>query len=391
MGYEKQFDYERAEPGMIAMSPAWIFRLIPIPKKRSTNIHTMFLTLREDPNQFSQDDWARRSIFVSEWNLLWESRWARSHILNFPSDLKWLKKMSRHRVQLVWTPRRSVSHHYLALYHLLPLSVRRRFALPHLRWGKWPLITPDSMNLDRKKVPVSRLRNAFAYYIWPFLFQDRKFKPRSSYSKRFPLVVLAESLDFWADHLHLVIEDTWAESDRVPFEDAAQKEDSKRYTDPRLQVVRPRLGGEIWLGEQAAVKITRKLVSAADTSHRLRQTVDLVLSNKVSDDFSDRWSREKEDFERAFFHKRSKTKVYFREVPDPVLSINPETVIEAEDIVNKLMMILSPKEKSVVLCLRTGILKQKEITEHLGYRNHSSVSRLIKQIAKKAKSLLDEC
>ena len=205
-------------------------------------------------------------------------------------------------------------------------------------------------------------------------------------------MIVSESLDFWADHLHEVIEKRWATFPRVPFDEDEpdQLRDAIEASDDEISVLRPKMGGTIWHGEDEALGITREMLENADQKYELRETIELVLRKQVQDDFSETWSHEKEDFERSFYHKRAKTKVFFREIKDDVVSINPLSTIEGNDILNEIMTIVSPKERQVVLCLRSGIMRQKEIAESLGYANHSSVSRLLKRIAKKAKRIIEE-
>lgn len=52
----------------------------------------------------------------------------------------------------------------------------------------------------------------------------------------------------------------------------------------------PLMGGDIWRGEEDAADILRMAVEEADSTGRLREMLDAVKSNRVEDDFSDRWS-----------------------------------------------------------------------------------------------------
>ena len=73
--------------------------------------------------------------------------------------------------------------------------------------------------------------------------------------------------------------------------------------------MRPRYGDEIWVGEEEAWTMTQYIVEDADAGGRLRAILDAVRSHRVVDDFSARWSFEREDFERKLYRKRSKVKV----------------------------------------------------------------------------------
>lgn len=389
---EQNIDEERHEPGLMALSPGFLFRLIPVPKDRRNVNHTgsTFVTLSYSERDLTREARLETELFVADWNMLWEAGWARAEILNFPAQLSWLKRLAAERIQLVWESLGETPIHYMALYHLLPVNIRCKHNLPLIRWGKWPIIAPFALNLECKDVHIQNLRSAFVEFIWPFLFQDCAIKSRRAYSKNSPLVILSESLDFWADHLHEVIEERWSSFPRVRIDDPDQLQDALRYSDDEISVLRPKMGGMIWGGEDEAAEVTREMLENADRKSRLRETIDLVLRNQVQDDFSDKWSREREDFERAFYHRRAKTKVFFREISDDVVSINPSSTVEEKDVLNELMTIVSPKERQVIVCLRSGILRQQEIAERLGYANHSSISRLLKRIAEKAKRIIEE-
>lgn len=387
-------DEERSQPGLMALSPAFIYRLMPIPKNRqSVNSHdSTFVTLPYSEKDLSLTREADAKIFnfVSEWNMLWEAGWTRAEILDFPPQFNWLKRFAGERIQLLIKSLDETPVHYMTLYHLLPIDMRRKHKLPLIRQGKWPILAPFALNLDHSHIPLQNLRSAFVDFMWPFLFQGHAIKSRRAYSQNSPLVILSESLDFWADHLHEVIEETWLTFPRVPFDDADQFRDAVRAADDEIDVLRPKMGGMIWEGEDEAIEVAHQMMESADWKNKLRETIDLVLRHQVHDDFSERWSREKEDFERAFYHKRAKTKVFFREIPDDTVSINPLSTIDEKDILNELMTIVSPRERQVIVCLRSGILRQEEIAQRLGYANHSSVSRLLKRIAEKAKRILEE-
>ena len=69
-----------------------------------------------------------------------------------------------------------------------------------------------------------------------------------------------------------------------------------------------------------AAEVVEDVVEAADARGRLRAIIDAVRSNRVEDDFSDRWSYAREDFERKLYHKRNKVRV--RELPKGKLAVS---------------------------------------------------------------------
>jgi hypothetical protein len=53
------------------------------------------------------------------------------------------------------------------------------------------------------------------------------------------------------------------------------------------------------------------------------------------------------------------------------------------------MVLLSTKERRIVVCLKNGVTRVSDISKELGYANHSPVSKDLKQIRIKAERYLD--
>jgi hypothetical protein len=58
--------------------------------------------------------------------------------------------------------------------------------------------------------------------------------------------------------------------------------------------------------ENQASEVTQMLVQRADAHGHLRGVGDAVRGHRVADDFSSRWSYEREDFERKLYSNRSR-------------------------------------------------------------------------------------
>ncbi len=108
----------------------------------------------------------------------------------------------------------------------------------------------------------------------------------------------------------------------------------------------------------------------------------------MEEDFSSRWSFAREDFERKLYQKRSKVRVHFVELDDTIPVHGPESEVHENLLWQNLMAVLDPKERRVVVCLRSGITRMGEIGKRLGYANHSPVSKALARIRKKAQKLL---
>lgn len=119
------------------------------------------------------------------------------------------------------------------------------------------------------------------------------------------------------------------------------------------------------------------MVEAADAGGRLRAIVDAVRSNRVEDDFSDRWSYAREDFGRKLYHKRNKVRVRFVELTDTIPVQGPETEVEGNLVVGDFLALLDQRERQIVVLLCSGYTKVGEVASILGYKNHSPVSKYL--------------
>ena len=147
----------------------------------------------------------------------------------------------------------------------------------------------------------------------------------------------------------------------------------------------PLMGGDIWCGEDDAWEATKEMVELADEHGNLRAIIDLIRSNRVEDDFSDIWSFAREDFERKLYKKRSKYKVSFIELDSAPPVHSPTSEVHENLLWEDFFVILNKKDHHIVVCLKNGITKVGEISQILGYANHSPVSKTLAKIREKAK------
>jgi len=158
----------------------------------------------------------------------------------------------------------------------------------------------------------------------------------------------------------------------------------QRTAPPGITVSRPLFGGTVWRGETEAREATGELVEVADAHGHLRGILDAVRSNRVEEDFSGRWSWAREDFERKLYQKRARIKVSFIELRDTVPVIGPTSEVDETLMWQDLLGLLEPRERRVVVLLRSGITKAVDIARELGYANHSPVSKALARIRQKA-------
>lgn len=122
----------------------------------------------------------------------------------------------------------------------------------------------------------------------------------------------------------------------------------------------------------------------------------MLLGSATHEDFSAHYSWVREDFERAFYSKRSKIKVRLYEFTDECAVFDGvETPGYADSsgyeniLFRDVMAFFDQRDRTIILALRQG-KTQSEIAEQLGHSGHASVSRRIKRIEHKMRQVLQE-
>jgi len=67
-----------------------------------------------------------------------------------------------------------------------------------------------------------------------------------------------------------------------------------------------------------------------------------------------------------------------------------ETEIVDRLVFNDFLALLDPKEREVVVLLRSGTTKLTEIADIMGYRNHGPISKRLKHIRDTAANFVEE-
>jgi hypothetical protein len=372
-------------PGLFNLSSAFVWDFIyrPLDNRVPEFVYTPFEKCRSIENLSAEEE------AIQSWNLTWETGHLR-HMLfknRLPPSLTWLSKFPESNLYLL--PNTNKYETYCPLYHLLPAPSIHRFSLPIFGWGAWPVALRNTDSVFSKLTDdfEDSLSKAFAHHIWPLLA-----KPSMSFfSRNDPIVVLSHNLDFWLPYAYEVIENRLRGFPRCDLETQEQITTLmrlRRIAPPNIAVDLPLKGGDIWAGEADAWQAAQELVEVADRRGKLRAVIDAVLSNRIKDDFSHRWSHEREDFERKLYHKRSKFKVAFVELDDTIPVQGPSSEVEEDLLWEDFIALLNLKERQIVVCLRNGITKVAEIGQILGYANHSPVSKALQKIRAKAKQYL---
>jgi hypothetical protein len=374
-------------PRLGNLSAAWIFRFLPVPVNQPVSPEYVYVPIG------ARD--IKTTVFIAEWNIAWESAHLRQQMFNgnsrlkVPNRLRWIKNFKDTDFRFVPLLDDCRYPAYAPLYHLIPLATLRKFGLPPLKKGLWPTIANYHGYKDILPSHFeARLSAAFAYHVWPLLCSGSR---PSGFSPSEPIRLLAHGLDFWLPYADLVIQRRMKSLGRVKIEDAEQARQLKKLKadcPAEFFSARPLFGGDAWVGKEEAWEATKELVEIADRRGQLRSILDAIRSNRVEEDFSEKWSYEREDFERKLYHKRNKIKVQFVELNDTIPVHGPETEVDENLLWQSLFALLNPKDRRVAICLRSGFSKVGDISKHLKYANHSPVSKALKRIREKVRTVL---
>lgn len=337
-------------------------------------------------------DEADLSIAVTRWNLLWEAAQLRRRFFDeddLPEPLRSVADAGD--VNVVFVPRSTSRYHeYAPLYHLLPRATLERFGLPLLTAGQWPYLAG---NADHDRwLPddfAERLGRAWAWAVWRDLIPGSAL---GAFSRTDPVRLLAHNLDFWVPPVTEVMQqylgdfpvvDSDIEVGPVVLQDQSVLQDATTGA--------PRMGGDLWCGEADAAEVLSATVEQADSTGRLRAILDAVRTHRVEDDFSDRWSYAREDFERKLYRKRSKVQVRFVELTDTIPLQGPETEVLGSLVTADFLAMLDPVDRQVVVLLNSGVTRLTDVAREMGYANHSAVSKRLARIRQQATAFFDQC
>nr|WP_240163722.1 sigma-70 family RNA polymerase sigma factor [Mycolicibacterium sphagni] len=352
------------------------------------------------PTVTDPDAYRARVFAVARWNALWEAAQFRRRLfhddtdddaddsLKLPADLARIADLGDNNI--VFVPRTQTCYYdYAPLFHLLHRATLERFGLPLLHGGQWPfgaeLTSPDPY------LPADfsgRLSKAWGATVWRHLVPG---SPQIAFTKDDPIRILAHNLDFWIPAVTEAMEDemrTW------PIVETDYPSGPVRLSNGEIlegvTAGSPRVGSDLWTGEDEAAEFVVRTIEAADRTGRLRDILDAVRCHRVHDDFSDRWSYAKEDFERTLNHKRSKVTVTFVELDDTTPVYGPETEVIGQLACSDFLTLLNPRDREVVVLLRSGVTSLTDVGKILGYSSHSAVSKRLARIRDQAARFFDQ-
>lgn len=379
-------------PELYNLSAAFFFRFLPRPLSPARP-EFLYLPTPQRPDKWRGEQRLAMIGLMAQWNMAWEAAQLRQQMFDdefskyFPSvkiqdDANvFLLPGTRHRLEAL-----------VPLYMLLPRQTVERFGLVPLRRMTWPL---SLINDAEELLPHdfgARLAAAFASLVWPFMISG---SAQRAFRRDDSLVLLAHDLDYWLPHAVTVVQDRLRSLDLVAPDDEDQGEDGpatlaklRQGMPEGIWVDRSRTGGHVWLGRDEAQEALRDVVATADSTGQLSGIIEAIRANRVQDDFSDRWSFAREDFERKLYDKRSKVRVRFVELEQAEGVVGPHSDITDNVLWRDFLALLDPKERQIVVCLTRSTTKLAEVAAELGYANHSPVSKRLARIREEARRLL---
>jgi len=368
-------------PRMRNISAGFMYRAVI---RASDPDPTEYVTL-DMGHALGSDSSLRLANSVSSWNMQWEAGQYRRRVFDEEDLPPQLARIAdRGDFNVLFVPRTSTRYHeYAPLFHLLPARTLRRFGLPQLHAGQWPFLAQFT-EMDDYLPPdfAGRLGRAWASTVWRHLIPGSSL---SAFTGDDPIRLLAHNMDFWLPPVTQVIQGLLGE---LPIVDKGVPDGPLVLEDgselPGAVIGNPRMGSDLWCGEAEAAETLTCVVEEADTTGRLRAILDAVRSNRVEDDFSDRWSYAREDFERKLYRKRNKVRVRFVELTDTIPVQGPDTEVENAMVFSDFLALLNKRDREIVVLLNSGTTKLTEIAEILGYANHSAVSKRLARIRRQA-------
>jgi hypothetical protein len=366
-------------------------------------------------------DHNRRICHIAEWNCCFRGGLFReAHTLEWVQEMvPKLRRWSNPNLFLV-TRTNGYTELHSMLASVVPEDILSRHRIRKRNANFWLLAWLDDFreDLDRPEVlervsfqeyhvrkaeaagvyAVAACR-AFEEYIWAKLARDRRwrselFGPHSS------LRLLAGDTNFWMNRLFRValerseyFEEVSEETEWKPLEELTRKLRKVIPEEqwPNFLVRRPLMGGWLWDPDdpEECEVVVEEMLAGNGVMDSLDAVLQVLHSHPCHDDFSDRYSWIKEDFERSFYRKRNKLKVTLMETVDDMPAWPAEEPAGFGNILFRdLLSVLDQRDQHILIAVRQG-KTVSEIASELGHRGHAAVSRRWGEIKARLRRLLE--
>jgi hypothetical protein len=359
---------------------------------------------------------------IAEWN-----RRFRNGLLRKADNLEWVQGMlpalrGRSNPNIFLVPRiKGYTELHSMLASIVPEGILRRHGIwkrnaffsliPFLHGFCEELDKPELFERiswkesNARKVEAARAYasgacRAFEEYIWTKLARHHRwhyefFDPTS------PLRLLAGDVRFWMNRLYrLAVE--WSEDFEEVSGEGENWESIEALTHKLRENLpqeqwsnflgrRPLMGGSLWNPDdpEDCEAVVEEMLNGAGIMESLQAVLEVLHTHPVHEDFSDRYSWIKEDFERSFYRKRAKVKVTLLETVDdlPVWSAK-EPVGYGDILFRDLLSFFDRRDQHIFIAVRQG-KTVSEIATELGHKGHAAVSRRLAEIKRKLRRLLE--
>jgi len=281
------------------------------------------------------------------------------------------------------------------LASVVPESILKKYGIEKIQamFWLWPIFRDDV----RSSAYAAAAENAFHEFIWQKLARKKRLK-KLHFADNSSLRLLAGDTRFWMNRLYRVAIDRseWFEEahndkwDSLEKLEAAARQQLPADEQDKFLVRRPLMGGELWDPEDPdeCDQVVEEMLDGGGVMDSLHPVIDILHSHRTHEDFSDRYSWVKEDFERSFYSKRSKVKVSLVETVDDLPAWEAtEPDGYGEILFRDLMCFVDPKDRHIVLALRQG-KTVTEIARDNGLNGHAAISRRVKQIRAQLREIL---
>jgi len=360
----------------------------------------------------SEEDWARE-VGITEFNMSYRGGEARLGLGKVLKFFPWIEKWDNPNLFLVKSEWGYTELHAM-LASVLPDDYLQRHNIRRESGNFWlsPVMAPgmkDGTDFSPwgKGSPenwfrgyAARVEAAFEEFIFSELAGSRRLNA-SHFSVDSPLRVLAGDVRYWMHRLYRIAvarndefgvveheDKEWSPLEELERKILAEVEPAERT---KFAITRPHYGGLLWDedDEQSRREVLDELIGGSDVVGSLEPVLEVVRSHRAHEDFSKDASWVKEDFERAFYHKRSRVKVLLVETVDdrPVWD-STDLSANGSVIFRDILSFFDQRDRRLVIALRHG----KTVTEmarELGLRSHTAVSRRLARIKQRLRALLE--
>jgi len=152
------------------------------------------------------------------------------------------------------------------------------------------------------------------------------------------------------------------------------------------------MGGTLWdpNDEGECEDVIEEMLSGGEVMESLDPVLDVLQSHRTHEDFSDRYSWIKEDFERSFHRKRNKVRVTLLETIDnlPAWSAE-EPSANGEVLFRDFLSFFDRRDRHLIVAVRQG-KTLTEIASEVGHKGHAAISRRLAVVKNKLRALMQE-